>query len=174
MKGRKIVQRVTEINYKQTAEQDSRRKTRRSANADVDALVKALVDRWPRHKKDNAQLLIYYDDIADLVEECGFQRVFSAAKAAHQQKNWLPEAPELRELLPAVQMRQWRDPNCRDCRGSSWRAVEVPSTQKHLDLYGEPTMLVAQRCFCQPPAEQAGKKPEAVKKPIPFARAEFA
>jgi mono/diheme cytochrome c family protein len=144
-------------------------------NAELDALVRQLLSHWPNHKKDDAQLLAYYDDLEDLVAECGIRRVVAAVRASNTRCRFLPEPCELRALLPSAEQygQQCNDPNCSDCHGNGLKMVEVPSDQRHLALYPrETTMKVAKRCDCRP-AAPAHKEPTSAKA-APFIEAQFA
>jgi len=116
----------------------------------VSEIFRDLIQRWPNNKKDAAQLILYVEDIAALVEECGLKRVLAAVKAARTNCNFIPEPGELRKLLPSQEVYgqppQWHDPNCRDCGGSGWKPVLIVEIST-----GRPERQVT-RCACKPPA----------------------
>jgi hypothetical protein len=95
----------------------------------LEGLIEIMLRRWPNHRKDDWQLAIYYDGLNDLAKERGFECLKSAVRASFTRCNFLPEPPELRELMPEVgyvQPLKLHDPNCRDCRGEGWKPVPVP------------------------------------------------
>ena len=128
------------------------RSTRVRTFEDIDsleALIEIVLKRWPNHRKDDWQLVLYYDALSDLVDECGFVRLKAAVRTSFTRCNFLPEPPELRELLPAIPdcvkpKLLEPDPNCRDCGGSGWKNVLGPDRR-------------VTRCHC--------KAPTAVTKP---------
>jgi hypothetical protein len=142
---------------------NGQRASRQSASRAADEMVERLEKRWPNHKKVDAdQLVMYHDDIAQLIAECGEPRVRAAEEKARTHCNFLPEPAELRELLPAPeQFPLWRDPECPQCHGSGWFELEVPSPQRYRSFY--PTIRVAQRCYCEPPRATDRKNPEGIK-----------
>jgi hypothetical protein len=118
----------------------------------VAELVQELTQRWPNHKKDSSQLRLYVEDISELVQECGLDRVHSAVKMARLRCSFLPEPAELYELLPSptIQERpqerpQLRNPHCHECSGSGWKVVTV------VDAGSSRANRVAHRCNCQAP-----------------------
>jgi len=108
-----------------------------------------VLKRWPNHRKDDYQLALYYDTLSDLVDECGFVRLKAAVRDSFTRCNFLPEPPELRELLPSVPDVQIQspenahDPNCPHCGGSGWKPVKVLER-------GQPQNR-ATRCKCKAP-----------------------
>jgi|GEM_PF-6619127 len=131
------------------------------AQAAAKKLVEILLQRWPNHTKDHAQLCMYNDEITEMVEECGEGRMQATVKAARTRCHFLPEPAELRDLLPAPELfPQYHDPDCRECLGSGWKMVDVPADPRRLELYpGEATVRLAQRCHCAPPVPAARKNP---------------
>jgi hypothetical protein len=120
----------------------------------VAELIKELTDRWPRPKKDAAQLKFYVEDIGAMVEEFGLSRMQAALATARRGRlNFLPEPAELRDLLPSADpFAQHRDPDCRECLGSGWKTEEVPADPRHRKLHpAAETMRVSERCHCEPP-----------------------
>jgi hypothetical protein len=118
----------------------------------LEALIEIVLKRWPNHRKDDWQLVLYYDALSDLVDECGFMRVKAAVRASFTRCNFLPEPPELRELLPSVSEvciqppEKARDPNCSDCGGNGWKLVKVLDRGQLQNR--------ATRCTCKAPATQ--------------------
>jgi hypothetical protein len=122
----------------------------------VAELVQELTRRWPNHKKDASQLRLYVEDISELVQECGVNRVHSAVSKARIRCSFLPEPAELYELLPSptIQDRsQLRDPHCPDCSGSGWKMIAV------LDAGSNRANKIATRCNCRarPVAEKSSR-----------------
>jgi len=109
-----------------------------------------MLRRWPNHRKDDWQLAIYYDGLGDLVKERGFECLKAAVRASFTRCNFLPEPPELRELLPSIsnvsilEPEQVHDPRCQDCGGSGWKPVKVLNR-------GQLENRVT-RCTCKVPA----------------------
>jgi hypothetical protein len=113
-------------------------------------LVESLLLRWSNHKKDPAQVVMYRDDIAALIAECGLTRVQAAAEKARTNCNFLPEPAELRELLPSSNINnQWHDRDCPDCRGSGWKLID------EIDSRPGRAEKRAVRCACVPRAPRA-------------------
>jgi len=114
----------------------------------VSEIFRELLQRWPNHKKDEGQLALYVEDIADLVENCGPDRVRAAVKAARIRCDFLPEAPELNKLLPGPERHSepLRDPDCLDCAGDGWKMV------RYVDVESGRAGQRATRCTCRPPA----------------------
>ena len=138
-------------------------------DAELDELVEVILARWPNHKLDDQQLLIYYDDLFALKEECGIKALTAAVYSARTRKGFLPGPDELRELMPAREQyvrQEWERPDCPDCKGSGWKMVEVPSK-----IYVDRKELAARRCDCLLPYMR--KKATSVTDP-PFIEAEFA
>ncbi|MGA3105297.1 MAG: hypothetical protein ABSD53_12515 [Terriglobales bacterium] len=107
-----------------------------NASRAAEEMAERLLKRWPNHKKDTDQVVMYRDDIRALIAECGEGRVRAAEESAHTHCNFLPEPAELRELLPSPNFNnQFHDPSCRDCSGSGWKMID--------DKY-------AVRCACVP------------------------
>lgn len=117
-------------------------------NGKFDALMKTIFTRWPNHNKDDVRVDMYVEDVSDLVEECGFERVLSAAGAAHTRNRFLPEPPELRDLLPEPEPDPY--PGCRKCNDSGWDLVHVPSRVNPGKME-----LEARRCACIPTTKRA-------------------
>ncbi len=93
-------------------------------SANDERVLKQLIDdtlaRRPNHKKDDAQLAYYFDDLADLVRERGITRV--VVRLAWTTNLYLPEPAEVRECMPEPDVsKQFHDPNCPNCRGTEPR-----------------------------------------------------
>ena len=111
----------------------------------VNELVSWLVEQWPT-KKDEWEFEIWVRKINVLVRQCGLGPVWRAAEQALISKPFLPEAPELYELLPAPDAlpRQWHDEDCPDCHGTGWKPVpEIDSRSGRVEN-------PYQRCPCKP------------------------
>jgi hypothetical protein len=94
-------------------------------------LIDRILDRWPNHKKNAAQLRDYDADVRTLVERFGLDRVQAAVQEARIRKSFLPEPAELFELISPVPecakpKPPEHDPNCHDCSGSGWKDVAGP------------------------------------------------
>ncbi len=149
-----------------------------------------LLNEAIRHRRQHWEKLSQADqeawvlEMADLVHECGLQRVALGMGRAWTWIPFLAWASDVRPHLPpppdVPKPRVEHDPNCPDCHGNGHFEVETQTAMWQgkpisvMELYGKPTMRVAQRCYCQRPATPARKKPEGVKEPIPFVRTEFA
>lgn len=134
-------------------------------SAAVAELVQELIGRWPNHKKNAAQLRLYTEDIAAMVEEFGLSRMRAAVATARRGRcDFLPEPGELFKLLPAPEIHSaqaLRDPNCPHCSGSGWKMVTI------IDASSGRSDKRATRCNCEasrtaaaaatrPTAEQCG------------------
>lgn len=110
-------------------------------------LVESLLLRWSNHKKDSAQVVMYRNDVAALIAECGLNRVQGAAEMARTHCNFLPEPAELRELLPSSDINiRYHDQNCPDCHGTGWKLIDV------IDAGTGRADKGAVRCACVPSA----------------------
>jgi hypothetical protein len=113
-------------------------------------LVESLLLRWSNHKKDPAQAVMYRDDVAALIAECGLSRVQAAAEKARTNCNFLPEPAELRELLPSSDINtRYHDQNCSACHGNGWKLIDV------IDSVSGRADKRAVRCTCVPSSPRA-------------------
>jgi hypothetical protein len=82
-------------------------------------------DHWER--KDKADQEVWVLEMADLVLECGLDRVALGMRKAWTRISFLAGAAEVRQCLPPVpdvaKPRVAFDPNCADCSGSGWKSV---------------------------------------------------
>jgi hypothetical protein len=119
-------------------------------------LVESLLLRWSNHKKDAAQIVMYRNDVAALIAECGLSRVQAAAEKARTHCNFLPEPAELRELLPSSNINaRYHDQNCSACHGSGWKLIDV------IDSGTGRAEKRAVRCACVPSAPRAPESERA-------------
>jgi hypothetical protein len=136
--------------YSASADSSTRVRTLESGDS-LEALIEVALRRWPNHRKDDWQLDLYCGALSDLVDECGLVRLKAAFRAASTRCHFLPEPPELRELLPPIPEHAKlklaeHDPNCRNCDGSGWKNVLCPDRR-------------VTRCHCKAPAVATATKP---------------
>jgi hypothetical protein len=90
---------------------------------------------------DQEELAVWRDDFRMLAEECGTDRVIVALRQSWTRVPYLPNAAQIRELLPepdplADSNVKHCDQECTQCHGSGWTLRDLGETR------------VAERCDC--------------------------
>ena len=95
--------------------------------------------QWDKKTEDEQEAWVF--DLAQLVKECGLNRVNAGMQTCWTRIQYLPSAPEVREHLPppeAPNSVPQHDSNCSECRGSGWKPVTAQRCVTRCDCNRRP------------------------------------